>query len=136
MEASSDNSSAVGPAMGSQDRWRASEFEIREEHIDGNGVLLTVSGELDIETAPELRERLAGAIGRGVELAVVDVTAVDFMDSVSLAVLLSAGKSLGGRLAMVVAPGSYSRLILDLAGVAQQLGAVETREQALACVQA
>jgi anti-anti-sigma factor len=136
MEASGHDNTAVGPVVGSHDRWRALEFEIREEPIDGKGVILTVCGELDIETAPELRERLAGAIGRGAESVVVDVAAVDFMDSVSLAVLLSASKSLGGRLATVVAPGSYSRLILDVTGVAQRLGVVETREQALACIQA
>jgi anti-sigma B factor antagonist len=113
------------------DPWLPAEFSIAEEAVDETGIVLIVQGELDIVTAPELRERLNAVIERGAERVVVDLTDVEFLDSVSLAVLVCARKRLGGRLATIVAPDSYSRLIFQIAGVGNPLGVVETREQAL-----
>ena len=110
------------------------EFSISETPLGGDrGVALEVRGELDIATAPLLRERLTAAIAQGHELVVVDLTPVVFLDSVTLAVLLSAEKSLaaGKRMALVVAPGSYARLIFDVTGVDRCVQVFATREQAL-----
>jgi anti-sigma B factor antagonist len=98
------------------------------------GVILEVHGELDIATAPALRERLTSVIAGAPALLVVDLQAVDFFDSVSLALLLRAQKALPAtsRMAVVVPPGSYARLIFEVTGVDRCLDVVATREEALA----
>ena len=64
-------------------------FEIAEKRIDGVSVL-TVSGEIDLATAPDLRERLMAQEADQVSAIVVDLTGVSFIDSTALGVLVAA----------------------------------------------
>ena len=52
--------------------------------------VLEVGGEVDVYTAPKLRERLADLLEGGVSAVVVDLGRVDFMDSTGLGVLVGA----------------------------------------------
>ena len=54
------------------------------------GVLLTVTGEVDSSTAPQLREVLDTAFADGVPTLTVDLDAVTFLDSAGLCVLAAA----------------------------------------------
>ena len=56
--------------------------------------VVAVAGEIDIRTAPELRERLNGVLDGGATKLVVDLEAVDFMDSTALSVMVGAHKRL------------------------------------------
>jgi anti-anti-sigma factor len=109
-------------------------FHVTEEPLEPSGVLLTAAGELDVATAPELRARLSTAIDGGASRLVVDLRPVSFLDSIALATLLHARQRLGdaGRMAVVVAPDSYVRLMFEVAGLPECLDLVETREQAVA----
>jgi len=67
-------------------------FAISEDDRSGTTVV-TVSGEVDVATAPALRDRLDDIIGAGVGGAVVvDLGAVTFIDSTGLGVLIGARK--------------------------------------------
>jgi anti-sigma B factor antagonist len=114
----------------------AATVRLDEESLDPSGVVLTVSGELDIGTAPQLRARLTAAIDAGVNRLVIDLYPLDFMDSIALAVMLQARTRLGdaGRMAVVVAPDSYTRLIFEVAGMPHCIEVFETRQQAIAHV--
>ena len=73
-----------------------------EQH-DGWEVV-RVSGEIDIRTAPELRDVLAGVLDKGAEKVVVDLEGVEFLDSTALSVMVGAHKRLvrkGSRLVLV-----------------------------------
>jgi anti-anti-sigma factor len=107
-------------------------FGIDEEALPG-GLALTVSGELDMATAPELREHLAAALDSGVTRIVVDLRDVTFVDSVGLAAVLHARSRLlaGGRLALIVAPGSYAQLMLEVAGMPRALAIFADRDAAV-----
>ena len=50
--------------------------------------VLTVSGEIDIATAPSLRERLHSLLAEGKRQIVVDLDDVGFLDSTALGVLV------------------------------------------------
>ncbi len=54
--------------------------------------VLAVRGEVDVATAPRLRERLIALVGSGEVKIVVDLESVDFLDSTGLGVLVGALK--------------------------------------------
>lgn len=58
-----------------------------EREQDG-WTVLTVSGEIDIATAPSLRERLHGLLADGKQQLIVDLDDVGFLDSTALGVLV------------------------------------------------
>jgi anti-sigma B factor antagonist len=55
---------------------------------EGIHTILEVVGELDVHTAPRLREQLANLIAEGNHHLVVDLQGVDFLDSTALGVLV------------------------------------------------
>lgn len=64
------------------------ELDIRSERLDGDSVL-SVSGEIDVYTSPQLKTALIEAAGDG-GTVVVDMHKVGFIDSSGLGVLVSA----------------------------------------------
>ncbi|APU16706.1 MULTISPECIES: STAS domain-containing protein [Actinoalloteichus] len=86
---------------------------------------LSVAGEVDLSTAPELEQELGTAItATDAEEVTVDVAEVSFMDSAGLRVLvggLRQAEEHGVRLT-VVNPQSQLRKIIEITGLAEVLG--------------
>jgi anti-sigma B factor antagonist len=85
------------------------ELTIGVEHGDA-ATLVVLRGDLDLATAPELRECLVEVIDESARI-VVDLEAVDFLDSAGLGILvggLKRARSRGGELELV----SSSREVL------------------------
>jgi len=59
-------------------------------------VVVAVRGEVDIATAPKLREKLVELASQGAHKVVVDLEGVDFLDSTGLGVLIGGMKRLRG----------------------------------------
>ena len=108
-------------------------IQLTEETFDPSGLVLTVTGELDIAIAPTLRARLDTAIEGGTRRLVIDLSAVSFLDSVALATIVHAKQRLAedGRLAVAVDPASYVMLVFESGGLSQVLDLVETRDQGI-----
>jgi len=69
----------------------ASEFSIEERRLDGT-VVLTLRGELDLVSADEVGARLDALRGAG-EPVLLDLDALEFMDSSGLRVVLNAAEA-------------------------------------------
>jgi anti-sigma B factor antagonist len=79
----------------------AIEFAIEDRRVDGKAHVVAVSGEVDLFTAPEFKQRVTAPIGAGIDHVIVDLTQTTFIDSSSLGVLIGAHRRLqqrGGRL--------------------------------------
>ncbi len=59
-------------------------------------VVVAVTGEVDIATAPKLREKLVELASQGAQQVVVDLNGVEFLDSTGLGVLIGGMKRLRG----------------------------------------
>lgn len=71
---------------------------------EGVRTVVSVAGEIDVYTAPSLRERLAELDAQGISDIVVDMSAVEFLDSTGLGVLvggLKRARLRGGGLRLV-----------------------------------
>jgi anti-sigma B factor antagonist len=68
-------------------------MDLRLDVTERDGwAVLAVGGEVDVATAPRLREQLISLVNQGSHRIVVDLTAVDFLDSTGLGVLVGALK--------------------------------------------
>ena len=88
----------------------------------GKVVVVRLSGEQDLSTAPDLREVLYEAC-QAAELVVLDLTACTFLDSTALGVCAGAYKRLGMRGASLIglnATGTVRR-VLAITGMDQLL---------------
>ena len=71
---------------------------------EGTRIVISVTGEIDVYTAPTLRERLNELVADGEYHLVVDMAGVDFLDSTGLGVLvggLKRARSHDGTLRLV-----------------------------------
>ena len=86
----------------------------------GDRTLMSVSGEIDLYTAPRLHSELAAALaGGGPVRLVVDMSGVEFCDSTGMNVLLSClrqARERGGELELA-APRPAVRKILSVTGL-------------------
>jgi anti-sigma B factor antagonist len=96
----------------------------------GEWTVLTVRGDLDLATAPALRQRIVGLVAEGHRRFAVDLTALDFIDSIGLGMLVAGMKranAVGGQL-FVAADEDRIRSVFELTGLDEALGLVETVE--------
>ena len=88
--------------------------------------LLTLDGELDLSTSPELSEALL-ALGTDHARIAIDLRSVTFMDSTALGVIVAAMKRArerGGELALV-GPSGSPRKVLSITALDQIVPIVE-----------
>ncbi len=103
-------------------------------HDEDGWKVVAVAGEIDIRTAPELRERFNRLFDGGDTKVIADLEQVDFMDSTALSVMVGAHKRLqraGSGLVMVCTRPQLLR-VLDLTGLDRVFSVHPTLADALA----
>jgi anti-sigma B factor antagonist len=100
--------------------------------------LLVVEGEIDIATSSRLIAALNEAVADAVRPLVVDLSAVQFMDSTGLALLLGACRRLRrrGQGFAVVCPSGTLKRVFEVTDLVDILKVSPTRESALRAVTA
>jgi anti-sigma B factor antagonist len=113
-----------------------SEFAITEHPIDAERHVLAVRGEIDLFTAPELKQVLAESIEAGRIRIIVDLTETTFLDSTALGVLIGAVKRLRSRhgaLAIVNIDENIAKTF-EITGLDQIFTIMATRDDAIDAV--
>ena len=88
------------------------ELEVRNQTL-GGCLIVRVAGELDVATAPLLREHIIGQLGLGQTKMVIDMSRVPFVDSTGLSGLIVAhheAKARGGSVRLACAHRSVLRV--------------------------
>jgi anti-sigma B factor antagonist len=98
--------------------------------------VVTVTGEHDLSTAPELQHQLDAALGSGAAVA-VDLLQTTFIDSTVLRVLICAReqaneRGVGFSIALGESTGHGVRRLLELTGMEGRLATAPTRAAAIA----
>jgi anti-sigma B factor antagonist len=110
---------------------RVDGLALSSEHR-GTSVVVTVAGDLDIVTSPALDDCLTQARAAASRV-ILDLSAVDFMDTSALAVIVGHWKKLeaaGGALALAGARYRYTKT-LWITGLADRLSLYDNVEDAL-----
>jgi anti-sigma B factor antagonist len=92
----------------------------------GSGdLLIAVSGDVDMRTAPEIEHRMVDLIAaEGVDDVVIDLSRVEFFDSAGVRALIVAQREAGARdmRLKVSAASPRCRRVLEISGLDQLLG--------------
>jgi anti-sigma B factor antagonist len=115
-----------------------SDFELTSAYLGGGASVVTVAGELDVMTAPALRDEISQVADEGAQEIVVDLLKVPFIDSIGLGILVEASKraqSRGGVFRVVCDDRRIARII-EITGLDRVLrvhptlrGALEALDQ-------
>ncbi len=107
-------------------------FAVERSELDQITCVVSVEGELDLSTAPQLKWMLLDSLEEGRSRLVVDLSRTSFMDSTALGVLVGVNRTLDGdrRLAIVCARPSLLR-IFELSGLDRAFVICATLEDAL-----
>jgi anti-sigma B factor antagonist len=100
----------------------------------GQWLVLSVQGEVDVATAPQLRERLVDAVAEGHAHIVLDLTNVGFLDSTGLGVIvgcLKRARANDGEIVIVSDQRSILK-VLEITGLTAVFAIHPTVDAALA----
>lgn len=95
----------------------------------GTWMVLAVAGELDLATAPGLRERVREMAPDGPLRVALDLTGVGFVDSSGLGAIVASLKhvrELGGELVLIAPDASPVAKLLSLTGLEPSIARVQT----------
>ena len=97
---------------------------------------MSVHGELDQGTAPELRGALSTVLGEESGSVLVDLSECGFIDSTGLSLLVEAKRRLGDehRGFGVCCADADVRRLLELTGIDEAVGLFDTRDDAVAAL--
>ncbi len=102
--------------------------------LQGDRAVIEVAGEVDVYSAPQLRERIGELVEQGHQHLVVDLQRVEFMDSTGLGVLVGGLKKVRahqGSLNLVCTQDHLLK-IFRITGLSKVFALHATQDEALA----
>jgi anti-sigma B factor antagonist len=109
-------------------------FDVKTDKVDDTTYVISLTGEVDLYTAPEFKQQLLDVISEGGKDVVVDFSNTTFIDSTTLGVLVGGVKRLraqDGRLALVCSDRNITK-IFEITGLDRVFTIYPTRDEALA----
>jgi anti-anti-sigma factor len=113
-------------------------FEASTAALEDGVRIVSVRGELDLGTAPELEGPLEEAVGAN-EPLLIDLSQCEFIDSTGIAMIVRAWQRLGigdaGSQRVVICSGNEQvRRVLEITGLELSIPVHASREEALAAL--
>ena len=108
-------------------------FDVKTEPLENDAFVISLSGEVDLYTAPEFKQQLLDVIGQGAKHVVVDFSNTTFIDSTTLGVLVGGVKRLrtnGGQLSLVCSDRNITK-IFEITGLDRVFTIHLTRDEAI-----
>jgi stage II sporulation protein AA (anti-sigma F factor antagonist) len=115
-------------------------FEVSVTDLEGGIQVISVRGELDLSTAPDLERPLEEIVEGGTGPVLLDLSECEFIDSTGIALIVRTLQRLeGAASARTLAVCSYNdqvRRVLDITGLDVSIPVHRTRDEALASIAA
>ncbi|HNM83446.1 MAG: STAS domain-containing protein [Mycobacterium sp.] len=105
-------------------------FAVAEESVGAVSVV-SVTGAIDMLTAPQLAEAIRAALAKQPSAVVVNLTEVDFLASAGMQVLVAANEEAGGTRLVVAAEGPATSRPLKITGITDFIDVFPTLDEAL-----
>jgi anti-sigma B factor antagonist len=113
-------------------------LKLNTRTINDQTSLIDLEGEVDVYTAPQLKQQIITLLDSGVKHVVVNLSAVDYLDSTALGVLIGGLKRLRERNGTLdlICPNQRIKRIFEITGLDKIFDIYAAEEEALAKAQA
>jgi anti-anti-sigma factor len=113
-------------------------FEVKVGDLDQGVRTISVCGELDLSTAPELEGPLDQALDSGEGSVLIDLSQCEFIDSTGIALIVRAWQRLdsgeNGRALVICSQNDQVRRVLEITGLELSIPVHTTRDEAMAAM--
>lgn len=113
-------------------------FEAKIGELEHGVRTISVRGELDLSTAPELESPLDQALENDQGSVLIDLTQCEFIDSTGIALIVRAWQRLqgdnNGRTLVLCSQNDQVRRVLEITGLELSIPVHMTRDEALAAL--
>ena len=103
-------------------------------HVHAGTLVLRVSGDLDVRTAAEFRQRVDEVLaGNPAAKTILNLSRLTFLDSTGLGAILGRIRRLqeAGRALVLVPPGGVARSVLDMVALGRSVSVFPTERVAV-----
>lgn len=107
-------------------------FKMEMHTLDRGLPVIELEGEVDVYTAPQLKQQVIGVLESGAKELIVDLTKVDYLDSTALGVLIGGLKRMreaDGNMTLIC-PSPRIRRVFEITGLDKIFDIYNTREDA------
>jgi len=113
-------------------------FEVKVGELEQGVRTISVRGELDLSTAPELEGPLEETLERGEGSILIDLSQCEFIDSTGIALIVRAWQRLdsnkNGRGLVICTHNEQVRRVLEITGLELSIPVHQTKDEALAAI--
>jgi anti-anti-sigma factor len=113
-------------------------FEVKVGELENGVRTISVRGELDLSTAPDLESPLNEALSSGEGSLLIDLSRCEFIDSTGIALIVRAWQRLdsgeNGRALVICSQNDQVRRVLEITGLELSIPVHLTRDEAIAAL--
>ncbi|HAH86037.1 MAG TPA: anti-sigma B factor antagonist [Armatimonadetes bacterium] len=108
-------------------------LKMNTRSIDDRASLIDLEGEIDVYTAPNLKQQIITLLDSGVRHILIDLTNVEYLDSTALGVLIGGLKRLRERDGSLdlICPNPRIKRVFEITGLDKIFDMYTTEEEAL-----
>jgi len=107
-------------------------FKMETRSVESKPPIIELTGEVDVYTAPQLKQQMIVLLEGGARALIVDLTKVEYLDSTALGVLIGGLKRLRERdgNVVLVCPSPRIRRVFEITGLDKIFDIYETQADA------